>query len=311
LAIGDGIKGLKVMTIGGALLKAHTSHCVAQGLMVASSTASTFEPQLVRLTDKIKVGGLMRIVAICFCALLAVGCASTQPSTTKVAAMPLPPITIYHLEARRSERIVWLMEELGFPYELKFVRGNLGASLADIRKINPAMPVAPTVIYGDEILVESGAIIDVILNRHAPGKLQPDLQSKDYPWHQIWMHYAEGSMASRMGIDYRVWQIQPPAQRSALRDIQKVFEFAESYLSKHPYFGGAEFSAADIMMHFPVNYSFVINVVDKNQFPKIVEWQQRVEARPAYQRMAKVSKPDGMPGPPVPLPDSARPRARQ
>jgi glutathione S-transferase len=252
----------------------------------------------------------MRIVAIFFCALLTAGCASTQSDATKATAMPLPPITIYHLEARRSERIVWLMEELGFPYELKFVRGNLGASLAEIRKVNPSMPVAPTVMYGDEMLVESGAIIDVILNRHAPGKLQPDLQSKDYPWHQIWMHYAEGSLASRMSIDYRVWQIQPPERRSTLRDIQKVFEYAETFLSKHQYFGGADFSAADIMMHFPITYSFRINVVDKTLFPHIENWVARVEARSAYQRMAKVSKPDGMPGPPTPLPDSARPKSR-
>jgi glutathione S-transferase len=161
------------------------------------------------------------------------------------------------------------------------------------------------------MLVESGAIIDVILNRHAPGKLQPDLHSKDYPWHQIWMHYAEGSLASRMGIDYRVWQIQPPAQRSTLRDIQKVFEYAENFLSKHPHFGGAEFSAADIMMHFPITYSFRINVVDRKLFPNIENWVARVEARPAYQRMAKISKPDGMPGPPTPLPDSARPSSRR
>jgi glutathione S-transferase len=252
----------------------------------------------------------VRIVALLVAALMTIGCASTRHGATKVAATPLPPITIYHLEARRSERIVWLMEELGFPYELKFVRGNLGASLAEIRRVNPAMPVAPTVIYGDEKLVESGAIVEVILNRHAPGKLQPELHSKDYPWHQIWMHYAEGSLASRMGIDYRVWQIQPPERRSPLRDIQGTMQFAEDYLAKHPYFGGAEFSAADIMMHFPINYSFLINVVDKNLFPNIREWQKRVEARPAYQRMAAKSKPDGMPGPPVPLPDSARPGSR-
>jgi len=222
-------------------------------------------------------------------------------------AMPLPPITIYHLEARRSERIVWLMEELGFPYELKFVRGNLGASLRQIHQVNPAMPVAPTVIYGDEILVESGAIIDIILNRHAPGRLQPPLESKDYAWHTIWMHYAEGSLAARMGIDYRVWQLQPPSQRSPLRDIIGTFQFAEDYLAEHPYFGGSEFSAADIMMHFPINYSYLINVVDKARYPNINEWMKRVEARPAYQRMAAVSKPDGMPSPPEPLPDSARP----
>jgi len=256
----------------------------------------------------------MRTMALWLCGLLLAGCASTQTATAPIqarTATPLPPITIYHLEARRSERIVWLMEELGFPYELKFVRGNLGASLAAIRQVNPSMPVAPTVKYGDEMLVESGAIIDVISNRHAPGKLQPDLNSKDYPWHQIWMHYAEGSLASRMGVDYRVWQIQPPAQRSQLRDIQTVFQYAEQFLGKHSYFGGAQFSAADIMMHFPITYSFRINVVDRAQFPNIENWITRMESRPAYQRMAKVSKPDGMPGPPVPLPDTARPPARR
>ena len=222
-------------------------------------------------------------------------------------ATPLPPITIYHLEARRSERIVWLMEELGFPYELEYVRGNLGLSLAQIHRANPAMPVAPTVFYGDQILVESGAIIDIILERHAPDRLRPPLHSEDYAWYRIWMHYAEGSLAARMGIDYRVWQLQPPTGPSTLRDISDTFQFAEDFLADNRYFGGAEFSAADIMMHFPINYSFMINVVDKNEFPNIVEWAARMEARPAYQRMAEKSKPDGMPSPPEPLPDSSRP----
>ena len=60
------------------------------------------------------------------------------------------------------------------------------------------MPVAPTVKYGDQVIVESGAIIETILNRHAPGKLQPALDSPDYPYHLIWMHYAEGSLAARL-----------------------------------------------------------------------------------------------------------------
>lgn len=256
----------------------------------------------------------MRTLAIGFFVMLLMGVLPAHATDTAASpgreVTPLPPVTIYHLEARRSERIVWLMEELGFPYELKFVRGNLGASLALIRQVNPAMPVAPTVVYGDEILVESGAIIDVILNRHAPDRLQPPLHSTDYAWHQIWMHYAEGSLAARMGIDYRVWQLQPPAQRSPLRDIENTIQFAEDFLGRNPYFGGAEFSAADIMMHFPLGYSFLINVVDQSRFPNINEWMQRVEARPAYQRMAEISKPDGMPGPPVPLPDSARPEPR-
>src|SRR5688572_12049294 len=85
--------------------------------------------------------------------------------------VPLPDITIYHLEGRRSERIVWLMEELGLAYKLEFKRGDLAGSMAAIRAINPVVPMAPTVKYGDQILVESGAIMDLILTRHAPDRL--------------------------------------------------------------------------------------------------------------------------------------------
>lgn len=249
---------------------------------------------------------LFSLVAVLFSAA---GSVSAQNGTDNSEAMPLPPITIYHLEARRSERIVWLMEELGFPYELEFVRGNLGASLALIHEVNPGNPVAPTVVYGDDILVESGAIIEILLRRHAPDQLQPAVDSPDFLWHQIWMHYAEGSLASRMGTDYRVWQLQPTDQRTPLRDIIGTIQYAEDFLGENPYFGGSEFSAADIMMHFPLGYSFLINVVDQDRFPNINEWMERVEARPAYQRMAEISKPDGMPNPPEPLPDSARPSA--
>jgi glutathione S-transferase len=150
----------------------------------------------------------------------------------------------------------------------------------------------------------------VLLDRHAPDRLRPSLHSPDYTWYRTWMHYAEGSLASRMGIDYRVWQLQPPTQPSQLRDISDTIQFAEDFLADNPYFGGAEFSAADIMMHFPLNYSFLINVVDQNDYPNILEWKARMEARPAYKRMAEASKPDGMPGPPEPLPDTSRPPRR-
>lgn len=246
------------------------------------------------------------LIAMALSAAALSACTTAQPTAPTHAATPMPPITIYHLEGRRSERIVWLMEELGLPYDLKFVRGSLGASLAEIRKVNPEMPVAPSVIYGDDILVESGAIIDILLNRHAPGKLIPDLNSKDYAWHQIWVHYAEGSLAARVLSDYRFWQVQPPTKKGPLVDAGGVIRFAESYLAKHPYFGGAEFSAADIMMQFPLEYAFRINIVDQTKFPNINAWNAKVTSRPAYRRMAEKSKPDGMLGPPEPLPDSAR-----
>ena len=143
-------------------------------------------------------------------------------------------ITIYHLEGRRSERIVWLMEELQLPYKLVYERGNLAASMANIRAINPDVPMAPTVTIGEQVLVESGAIIDVILERYAPGLLQPDVHSDDYANHKIWMHYAEGSLAARLFSDYRAWLKEPPTKRSRLVDSEATVQFAENHLARAP-----------------------------------------------------------------------------
>lgn len=231
----------------------------------------------------------------------------TAPAHAQSAtgALPMPEITIYHLEGRRSERLVWLMEELNLPYTLNFTRGNLAASMAAIRAVNPAMPVAPTVTYGDQVLVESGAIIEMILARHGDGKLVPPLESPDFATHLMWIHYSEGSLASRAIADYRVWQIQPPQQRSPLVDSEGVVQFAENFLAENPWFGGAEFSAADIMMLFPINFAMTLNIVNKAQFPNINAWIAKIEARPAYQAMLAKARPDGMVGSLPALPANA------
>ncbi len=219
------------------------------------------------------------------------------------AAKPaeMPELTIYHLEGRRSERIVWLMEELGYPYELEYVRGDLRASMAQVHALGHEMPMVPTVVIEDEILVESGAIIDTILARYAPGELAPAIDSADYPKHVMWMHYAEGSLAARLFSDYRAWMTNPPSRRSPLVDSEAVVQFAENHLEEKPWFGGDKFSAADIMMHFPLRVATGLNLVDETQFPKIAEWKERIETRPAYQRMLAAARPDGMIGnlPPV------------
>jgi glutathione S-transferase len=222
--------------------------------------------------------------------------ATASAASTSTGATPLPDVTIYHLEGRRSERVVWLMEELQLPYKLEFKRGDLAGSMATIRALSPVVPMAPTVKYGDQILVESGAIIDLILERHAPAKLRPALDSPDYPAHLMWMHYAEGSLAARVFSDYRAWRTQPPQQRSPLVDSEAVVQFAEDYLKQHEWFGGKEFSAADIMMKFPLNAATGLNVVDAAQFPKVAAWQAKIEARPAYKRMLAKARPDGMVG---------------
>ena len=252
------------------------------------------------------VGEIRRRGSLALLAGLAFGAsasAASRPGAQKVA--PLPDITIYHLEGRRSERIVWLMEELGLPYKLVFKRGDLMGSMAAIRALSPVVPMAPTVQYGDQILVESGAIMDLIVSRHAPDKLRPAADSRDLPNHLIFMHYAEGSLAARLFSDYRAWRMQPPTARSPMVDSEATVQFAENHLAAHPWFGGAQFSTADIMMLFPLNVATVINLVDAAQFPRVAEWKARVEARPAYKRMLAKARPDGMIGSLPPLPKHA------
>jgi glutathione S-transferase len=218
-------------------------------------------------------------------------------ATTKVpAAMPMPEFTIYHLEGRRSERIVWLMEELQMPYKLVYERGNLAGSMAKLKAVNPAMPMAPTVTLGNQVMVESGAIIELILDRYAPGKLQPAMDSPEYANHLMWMHYAEGSLAARLFSDYRAWQKEAPTKRSPLVDSEAVVQYAENYLTTHAWFGGSEFSTADIMMMFPLNVATSLNIVDAAQFPKVAAWKEKIEARPAYKRMLAKARPDGLIG---------------
>lgn len=242
---------------------------------------------------------------------MAMSACAVQPDAQELSApaeveTAMPAITIYHLEGRRSERVVWLMEELELPYELKFVRGDLGASMQMVRDLGHGMPMVPTVTYGDQILVESGAIIDVILTRHAPDQLSPALDSPYYPHYVKWMHYAEGSLSARLFSDYRAWRTNPPTERSPLVDSENVVQYAEDYLGENPWFGGPEFSAADIMMTFPLNVATGLNLVDAEQFPNVAEWKTRIEARPAYQRMLAKARPDGMIGnlPPVQHPPS-------
>jgi glutathione S-transferase len=211
-------------------------------------------------------------------------------------------LVIYHAEARRSERIVWLAEELGIPYELKYRRGDVAGSFADIRKVNPGMGVAPTVIYDGQLLVESGAIIQVMLDREGKGRLVPKLKSPDYGTHMMFMHYAEGTLAADVVADYRTAMATGgKAPRDKETDGQRAMRYANDYLATHKYFGGSEFSAADIMMLFPTAYAIRMNVADPSKYPNVIAWQDRVQERPAFKRMLAAARPDGRVSPPPAL----------
>lgn len=220
----------------------------------------------------------------------------------RAAAPKTSDIVIYHAEGRRSERIVWLCEELGLPYELHFRRGDVTGSFDDIKKVNPGMRVAPTVFYRGQLLMESGAIIQIILDKQGKGRLVPALSSPDYAHHMMFMHYAEGTLASDVVADYRVARATGgKAPRGAETDGQRAMHYADDFLAAHPWFGGSQFTAADIMMVFPVSYAIRMNVADPAKYPRIAAWQQKVEARPAFKRMLAAARPDGRVSPPPSL----------
>jgi glutathione S-transferase len=210
-------------------------------------------------------------------------------------------LIIYHIEGRRSERVVWLCEEIGLPYELKFKSNDVQGSIEMGRAINPLMPMFPNVIYDGEVLVESGAILQLLNDRHGGG-LAPSPASADYPKYLQWLHYAEGSAAARMVTEFLLKKAatgeQPPLIASQMGRSAQVVAHVEDYLSTRPYFGGAEFSLADIMMHFPLSLAPMLGGLDLSTYPHVSAWLSAMQARPAFLRMREVSLPNGFIGVP-------------
>jgi glutathione S-transferase len=205
-------------------------------------------------------------------------------------------ITIYHIEERRSERVVWLMEELGLPYDLRFKSGDLMGSLMEIQENHP-LGYAPTIRDGDVVLVESGAILEYIIHRYGKGRFAIAPESPDYPHYIQWLHLAEGSVAFRLIVEYTILSMpgaatQLPLAARLLGGSRKVLDLAERDLRQRPWFGGQDFTAADIMMHFNVRLALLWNF-DLSKHTALLDWYDRVRQRPAYERMVKASLPNG------------------
>jgi len=216
--------------------------------------------------------------------------------------MTFPKVEIFHIEGRRSERPAWLMEELGEAYELFFERGDVAGSMAMARAAHP-MSLAPTVRIDGETLVESGAILELICTKYADGRMWVPAHSKDYSVHLLWMHYAEGSAAPRLLQDFML-HTQDPAglnelAKRLLGSTTRMMDMVEAHLRERPYFGGRNFTAADIMMEFVVRNAKMWGVDMAGVYPKTGDWLDTVHQRPAYKQMLAKALPDG----PLPLPE--------
>jgi glutathione S-transferase len=228
--------------------------------------------------------------------------------------MPAPeqPIVIHHIEGRRSERIAWLCEELGWAYELKYVPGDLIASLDALGRAH-VMRMAPTVEIGALKMVESGAILEYLLLRYGEGRLRPADDAPELADYLQWLHFAEGSGMFRALIERMLLQLtdnRPPEEVAFVYvgASKRVLDFAEAALATRPYFAGDQFTAADVMMHFPLRAAGLVlepsadlTAIFKDSrsglgaYPKINGFLDRVQARPAFQRAMATTMPNGPP----------------
>jgi len=204
-------------------------------------------------------------------------------------------ITIYHLETSRSERIVWLMEELDLPYELQvFPRETTGAAPHPLKEIH-AMGKAPVIRDGDTVLAESGAIVDYIVHRHGGGRLALSPDDPAYAKYIYWLHFAEGSLMSLMLIALVLSRVKEAAESPVTARIRErmkqMLTFVDTELGVGPWFAGDAFTAADVMMVFP--FTTLRNFLDYDlaQYANIVAYVARVGVRPAYRKAMSLAGP--------------------
>ena len=208
-------------------------------------------------------------------------------------------LTLHHLNDSRSQRILWLLEELGTPYELKRYQRDAVTRLAppELTAVHP-LGKSPVITDGDLTIAESGAIIEYLLETYSDGRLQPVSGTPDKLRFRYFMHYAEGSLMPflLMRLVFRRLPKQPmpvfvrPVATSIAEGVQEKYidpqlkehlDFLESELSRSTWFAGEAFSAADIQMSFPLEAAASRAGLDETR-PKLMAFLERIHSRPAY-----------------------------
>jgi len=202
-------------------------------------------------------------------------------------------LTVHHLGKSQSERIVWLCEELGLPYELKVHDRDPVTRLAqsDYKALHP-IGAAPVIRDGDVVLAESGAIVAYITAKYGKGKLVLPRNHPDFAQFVYWFHFANGTLQPAMGRNMILGRLNLPPDNPVLRAMKARLDLAlglvEARLAKADYFAGREFTTADIMIVFSLTTMRHFLPLDLKPYPAILAYLQRIGKRDAYRRaMAK------------------------
>jgi glutathione S-transferase len=205
-------------------------------------------------------------------------------------------ITVHHLGLSQSERIVWLCEELAIPYTLRRYDRDPPTHLAPAayKALHP-MGAAPVITDDKLVLAESGAIIDYLIAKYGNGRLAVRPDRPNFAEYLYWFHFANGTlMPNEMsGILPAMLGLKPgnPMMAMLTDRSSRSFAFVESRLGAAPYFAGNEFTAADIIMLFPLTTMRAFTKRDLSSFPHVRAYLKRIGERSAYQRAMQKGDP--------------------
>jgi len=196
-------------------------------------------------------------------------------------------IVVHHLNNSRSQRIVWLLEELGVPYQLESYRRDAKTNLAppELRSVHP-LGKSPVIRDGDLVLAESGAIVEYLVERHGNGSLMPPRGTPEHVRYLHWMHFAEGTIMLHLLARLYLSRVGEPAKALQARVegmIGQELDLVEAELGRSAHLAGSEFSAADVQMMFPLEFSAFARLTGERH-PRLHDYLRRMQARPAYRR---------------------------
>ncbi|MBP6558915.1 MAG: glutathione S-transferase [Burkholderiaceae bacterium] len=211
-------------------------------------------------------------------------------------------LTVHHLNNSRSQRILWLLEELALPYEIVRYQRDAKTMLAppELRRVHP-LGKSPVVTSDDGLtLAESGAIIETVVERYGQGQLAPVAGTPEALRYRYWLHYAEGSAMPPLLLKLVFDKIENTPMPFFVKPIAKAIsgkaksgfitpqitthlDFMEAELGKSLWFAGDTFTGADIQMSFPVEAAQSRGGLNASR-PKLMAYLERIHARPAYQR---------------------------
>lgn len=210
-------------------------------------------------------------------------------------------IIVHHLNNSRSQRVLWLLEELGVPYEVKRYQRDAKTMLAppELRAVHP-LGKSPVIEDGAAKLAESGAIIEYLVDRYGGGRLAPAAGTPERLRYLYWMHFAEGTVMpplllklvfDRIEKGPMPFFVRPVARAIARRaksgfvqpNIERNLDYMERELGQSAWFAGAEFSAADVQISFPLEAAAARGGLDAKR-PRLMSFLERIHARPAYRR---------------------------